>query len=125
MEMTAMNLKNKPKIDWKAFVLLHAILLLYSFCSVFSKLASQQDFLSLPFILFYGLVIVVLGVYAILWQQVRKKMPLTTAFSNKAVVIVWGMLWGALFFGEQIKWYMIVGSIIIFAGVVLVVSDDE
>ena len=120
-----MKLKNKPAFDWKAFVLLHAILLLYSFCSVFSKLASQQSFLSLPFILFYGLVIVVLGVYAILWQQVLKKMPLTTAFSNKAVVIVWGMLWGALFLGDQITWYKILGSLIVFPGVVLVVSSNE
>jgi drug/metabolite transporter (DMT)-like permease len=34
-------------------------------------------------------------------------------------------MWGALLFAEQITWYMIVGSIIIFAGVVLVVSDYE
>lgn len=125
MEMTVMKLKDKFAFDWKAFVLLHAILLLYSFCSVFSKLASQQPFLSLPFILFYGLVIVVLGVYAILWQQVLKKMPLTVAFTNKAICIVWGMLWGALFLGDQITWYKILGSLIVFPGVVLVVSSNE
>ena len=113
------------KTTAKTLFLLHVLLGVYSLSEVFAKLASKQSFLSFSFILFYGLVIVVLGVYDILWQQVLKKMPLTTAFSNKAVVIVWGMLWGALFFGEQIKWYMIVGSIIIFAGVVLVVSDDE
>lgn len=118
-------MKDKKKFDIKSFVLLHVILLMYSFCSVFSKLASEQEFLSFTFFLFYGLVLLVLGLYAILWQQVLKKMPLTTAFSNKAVVIVWGMMWGALFFAEQITWYMIVGSIIIFAGVVLVVSDYE
>lgn len=117
--------KAKKKFDIKAFLLLHIILLLYSLCSVFSKLASGQEFMSFYFILFYGLVLAVLGVYAILWQQVLKKMPLTTAFSNKAVVIIWGMMWGALIFSEQITWYMIIGSIIIFAGVVLVVSDYE
>lgn len=115
----------KKKFDIKSFVLLHIILFLYSLCSVFSKLASEQTFMSFYFILFYGLVLAVLGIYAVLWQQVLKKMPLTTAFSNKAVVIVWGMMWGALLFAEQITWYMIVGSIIIFAGVVLVVSDYE
>lgn len=117
----------KKKFDIKSFALLHIILFLYSLCSVFSKLASEQTFMSFYFILFYGLVLAVLGIYAVLWQQVLKKMPLTTAFSNKAVVIVWGMMWGALLFPEheQITWYMIVGSIIIFAGVVLVVSDYE
>ncbi len=118
-------MKDKKKLNVKSFALLHVILLLYSFCSVFSKLASQQEFMSFQFFLFYGLVLLILGVYAILWQQVLKKMPLTTAFSNKAVVIVWGMMWGALFFAEKIHWYMIVGSIIIFAGVILVVSDYE
>ena len=118
-------MKKKRKFDIKAFGLLHIILLLYSFCSVFSKIASQQEFMSFSFFLYYGLVILVLGVYAILWQQVLKKMPLTTAYSNKAVVTVWGMMWGSLFFAEKITWYMIIGSIIIFAGVVLVVSDYE
>ncbi len=113
------------KTDIKSFVLLHIILLMYSFCSVFSKLAADQEFLSFWFIAFYGLMLVVLAAYALLWQQVLKKMPLTTAFSNKAVVIVWGMIWGALIFSETIHWYMIVGSIIIFAGVLLVVSDNE
>lgn len=118
-------MKKKGKFDIKAFGMLHIILLLYSLSSVCSKLASQQDPKSFSFFLFYGLVLLVLGVYAILWQQVLKKMPLTTAFSNKAVVIVWGMMWGALIFAEKITWYMIAGSIIIFAGVVLVVSDYE
>ena len=89
------------------------------------KLAFQNEMFSFNFFLFAGLAVLFLGIYAIVWQQVLKKMPLTVAFTNKAICIVWGMLWGALFFGEQIKWYMIVGSIIIFAGVVLVVSDDE
>ncbi len=117
--------ENKKKADVKAYVLLHAILLMYSFCSVFSKLASSQPLLSFWFVFYYGLMLVILAAYALLWQQVLKKMPLTTAFSNKAVVIVWGMIWGALIFSETIYWYMIVGSIIIFAGVLLVVADNE
>lgn len=118
-------MKDKKKFNVKAFVLLHVILLMYSFCSVFSKLASEQEFLSFFFILYYGIVLLLLGLYAILWQQVLKKMPLTTAFSNKAIVIVWGMMWGMFFFAEKITWNMILGSIIIFAGVILVVSDYE
>lgn len=116
------NKKHKDNI--KTFVLLHIIFIMYSFCSVFSKLASEQAFMSFCFMFFYGLVLLVLGVYAILWQQVLKKMHLTTAFSNKSIVIIWGMMWGALIFSEVITWHMIVGSIIILVGVVLVVSDN-
>lgn len=117
--------KSSDKSKIISFVMLHVILLLYSFCSVFSKLAAGADFMSVKFVLCYGLMLVVLAAYAILWQQVLKRMPLTTAFANKGIVIIWGMIWGALIFSEAITWYMIVGSLIIFAGIVLVVTDDE
>ena len=52
-------------------------------------------------------------------------MPLTVAFANKAVVIIWGIVWGMLFFGETLRISMVVGSVIIIAGIYLVVSDDE
>lgn len=113
----------KPSV--KDFLFLHAILILYSFSGVFSKLAAGKEFLSLPFLLLYGTVLAFMFVYALLWQQALKKMPLTTAFSNKSVITVWGMLWGALFFHEKITWLMIVGALVIFAGVYLVVTDDE
>ena len=115
----------KKKFDIKTYAVLHAILLLYSFVGVFMKLAFKNDFLSFYFFLFAGLAVLFLGVYAIIWQQVLKKLPLTVAFTNKAVCIAWGMLWGAFFLGDDITWYKIVGSVIVFAGVVLVVSNNE
>ena len=115
----------KKKFDFKTFAVLHFILLLYSFVGVFMKLAFQNEMFSLKFFLFAGLAVLFLGIYAIVWQQVLKKMPLTVAFTNKAICIVWGMLWGALFLGDQITWYKILGSLIVFPGVVLVVSSNE
>lgn len=116
---------NKKKFDIKTFAVLHFILLLYSFVGVFMKLAFQNEMFSFKFFLFAGLAVLFLGIYAIVWQQVLKKMPLTVAFTNKAICIVWGMLWGALFLGDQITWYKILGSLIVFPGVVLVVSSNE
>lgn len=104
---------------------LHIELLLFSLGGVCTKMASQYDFLSFWFIFFYGLVILNLGVYAIVWQQIIKKLPLNTAYSNKAITIVWGILWGFLFFKEQITWNMIAGALIVIVGVVLVVRADE
>ena len=69
--------------------------------------------------------IAILGIYAIFWQQILKIFSLTTAFLNKAVTIVWGMIWGALFFSEEIKINMIIGAIIVLIGIVLVVKDSE
>lgn len=104
---------------------LHLLLFMFSFCGVFSKLAAQKEFLSIKFILFYGISIMILGIYAIFWQQILKKFSLTTAFFNKAVTIIWGMLWGALFFKEVITWNMIFGTIVVLIGIGLVVSDYE
>ena len=115
----------KKKFDIKTYAVLHFILLLYSFVGVFMKLAFKNDFMSFYFLLFAGLAVLFLGIYALLWQQVLKKLPLTVAFTNKAICIAWGMLWGALFLVFYITWYKIVGSLIVFAGVVLVVSNNE
>lgn len=107
------------------YAYLHLLLFAYSFCGVFSKLAAENEFLSLKFCVFYGISILILGIYAILWQQILKKFTLTTAFFNKAVTIIWGMLWGILFFKEKITFNMIIGTIVVLVGVGMVVKDYE
>ena len=113
------------KIKVNKYIYLHLLLLLYSFCGVFSKLASQNQILSIKFCLFYGTSLLILGIYAIFWQQILKKFSLTTAFFNKAVTIIWGMIWGVMFFSEKITLNMIVGTIIVLIGIGLVVKDYE
>ena len=78
----------------KWFLLLHVILGIYAGSSVCSKLAAQQPFLSAAFIVLYGLMLLALVTYAVGWQQVIKHLPLTTAYANKAVTVVWGILLG-------------------------------
>lgn len=119
-----MKIINKQSINLKHFVLLHILLAIYSLGGVYSKMASQSAFLSFPFIFWYGLGLVNLFVYAIMWQQIIKHLSLTTAYANKAITIVWGILWGAVFFGEVITWNMVLGAVIVIIGVVLVVSAD-
>lgn len=117
------NNTDNSKINY--LIVLHIELLLFSLGGICSKLAGQHKFLSFWFIFFYGLVILNLGIYAIVWQQIIKKLPLNTAYSNKAVTIAWGMLWGFLFFHETIKWNMILGAAIVIVGVIIVVRADE
>ncbi len=107
----------------KKYILLHLLLFFFSFCSVFSKLAASYEFLSWQFCLFYGISIMILGIYAVLWQQIIKKMPLVIAFLNKAVTIIWGMIWGTLIFSEKITLNMIIGCIVVIIGVVMVVKE--
>ena len=90
-----------------------------------SKLAARERFLSPRFLLLYCGMLLILFVYALCWQQIIKKIPLTTAYLNKAVSIPWGILWGMLIFGEQVSLRMLIGAVIVIAGVVLVVKADE
>lgn len=112
------------KTDKKVFIALHLLLLFYSLSSVLSKLAAGQVFLSLPFILCYGGMIFILMVYAIGWQQILKRLPLTVAFANKAVTLVWTMVFGVLFFKESISLKQILGCALAVAGVILFVKED-
>ena len=108
----------------KDYSYLHILLFGYSFCNVFSKLASTYPFMSKEFIIYYFISLLILGVYAILWQQILKKFPLTTAFINKSVTIIWGMILGFIFFNETITLKMIIGAIIILIGVSVVIKNE-
>lgn len=72
----------------------------------------------------YGGALALLAVYALLWQQVLKRMPLSVAFANKGVVLAWGMLLGNLFWGESITLPKLGALALVFAGIWLVVSED-
>ena len=117
--------KINSKLNLKLFLALHASLLFSSLGGVASKMAANEEMFSLSFFIWYGLVLFIMFGYALIWQQILKHVPLTVAFSNKPVGLVWGMVWGTLFFQEVITWKMILGAAIIFVGIYLVVTGDE
>ena len=109
----------------KTLIFLHLLLLVYSCVGVFSKFAGMQTFLSVPFLFYYGVVLLILFVYAIAWQKIIKVLPLTTAFANKAVTVVWGIILGAIIFGEAITLGKILGAILIILGIVLYTKSSN
>lgn len=109
----------------KALFILHILLFFYSLFGVCSKLAAGERFLSVKFFFFYGIVLLNLFIYALCWQQIIKYMPLVVAFANKAVTVVWGIIFGFLFFQEDISLNKIIGAVIIIVGIVLVVRSKE
>ena len=109
----------------KAYWALHGLLAVYSLSTVLSKLAAGVPFLSLPFCLYYGGVLLLLAVYALGWQQIIKRMPLTTAYASKAVSVIWGLVWGILFFGETLTPGKAAGALLVIGGVVLFAFSDR
>lgn len=117
-------MKNRKK-NVLVMVILNILLMIFSLNSIFSKLAAGEPALSIKWCIYYGMVIFLLGIYAIGWQQIIKRLPLTLAFSNKAVTVIWGIIWGALFFGEKVTAGKVVGAFIIVAGVILFAFSED
>ncbi len=102
-----------------SFLGLHLLFVLYSLTDLFGKMAASYSFVEVEFYLYYALILLVLFVYALGWQQIIKRLPLTTAFSNRAVTVFWGLVWGVLFFQEELTFLKVAGALIVVLGVVL------
>ncbi|MBR5395230.1 MAG: EamA family transporter [Bacteroidaceae bacterium] len=107
------------------YIFLLVSFLIYSLTGVFTKFASMQEFLSWQYILLLGGAIFVIGIYAILWQQIIRRMPVSDAFMWKGTTIVWTMLLAYSIFGEPITIHNIIGSVIIIAGITLYAWSDK
>lgn len=92
---------------------------IYACTSICTKMASKQAAISWPYVLWVIGAIAVLGVYALLWQQVIKRMPISSAYMFKGTSLVFILLISALLFGESITWANVIGSFIIISGIVL------
>lgn len=106
-------------------LVLQLVVMIYTLSSVAAKFASGYEPLSLPFLLFYGTEILILGIYAIAWQQIIKRCDLSVAYANRSMAILWSLIWTVLFFNETLTVKNIIGVLIVFAGTMIVNSDGE
>lgn len=107
------------------YIVLVVINLLYACVSIFTKYASQSEFLSWGYVWAVAGAIGVMGLYAVLWQQVLKRIELSLAYMFKGTSIVFVMLLAHVIFGEQITWNNIVGAIIIVSGIMLFANSAK
>lgn len=101
------------------YLSLVGINLIYAFTAIFTKSASQHQFLSFPYILWLVGAVAVMGVYALLWQQVIKRMPIAEAYMFKGTSLIFVLLLSALIFGEAITLSNIIGAVVIIVGIVI------
>lgn len=110
------------KITLRQILALQATVVVISLGGVFQKLAAGYPPMSLQFLLLYGCSLAFLFVYALLWQIVLKRVPLTVAYSNRAFSTFWALIWGAVLFHETIKWNHIAGAVVLCFGIFLVTT---
>lgn len=110
-------------MKWKNVLQLQAVVVIYTISSVMAKTASMHK--GNRFLLFFGLEFVMLGVYAILWQQMIKRFELSVAYANRAMAILWSMIWAVIFFHDQITVRNLLGVAIVITGIMLINTDKE
>lgn len=98
--------------------------IIYTLSGIFAKLASQSEILSKKFIFFYLLEFIILGIYAIIWQQILKKFEVSIAYANKSLSLIWSLVWASIFFKETITIQNIIGTLVVLVGI-MVVNIDE
>ena len=103
----------------KRYLALIGVNLVYACTSICTKMASRQEMLSWPYLLWIGGAIGIMGVYAILWQQVIARMPLSTAYMFKGTSLIFVLLFSVLLFDEGITLNNVIGAVIIIIGIVL------
>ena len=117
----AKRLKSQSKMkQMRMFGCLQLLVLFYTISGVAGKIAASYDMQSWLFYAFYAVELCILFVYAILWQQIIKRIDLSVAYANRALAIFWSMLWAAFLFKETISLQNIIGVIVVAIGIMLV-----
>lgn len=128
----------KLSFKWKDMLMLQIVFLIYSFTSLAQKLTSSYlpknvaslqellpQLLNAKLLLSVGLVVLLLGVYAVLWQQVIKRFELSVAYANKAVTLFWALVWGIVLFHEEITVGKVTGILVVMIGIYVLNTGKE
>ena len=67
----------------------------------------------------------ILGVYALLWQQMIKKFELSVAYTNRAMALLWSMLWAVVLFHDRVTMKNVIGVALVIVGTLIVNGGEE
>lgn len=104
---------------WLARFALVGVNFIYACTGICTKMASQHEMFSWPYLFWMAGAVGVIGLYAILWQQIITRLPISTAYMFKGTSLIFGLLFAHLLFSEQITVYNIIGAVIIITGIAL------
>lgn len=113
------------KASWIKILLLQLVVGIYSVNTVIAKLVSGQKVFSPAFIGLLFLEVCVLGVYALLWQQLIKHFELSVAYANKAMGLIWSLIWSIVLFHEGVKWNQLLGIVLVMIGIICMNGDEK
>ena len=111
-------------ISVKQILLLQMVVVIYTISGIMAKFASAGKTLQ-QLLLFFGLDLLFLGIYAIFWQQMIKALPLSVAYANRAMALLWSAVWAKIIFGDTItiRQWMGIGLVII--GILVINTEKQ
>ncbi len=112
----------KSSLSFKSIFLISFAVAIYSFSGFFSKAASYNDFLSPKYTLCLIAVVGVLAVYAVLWQMILKRVPLSMAYPFRSLGVVYGLAIARFAFHEAITWQNLLGGAIVMLGLFIMTT---
>jgi multidrug transporter EmrE-like cation transporter len=110
----------KKKITIKDILVLQIVIAIYTLSTVMAKQASGQPLFSVGFFGFYGAELLILGIYALLWRQMIKKFELSVAYTNRAMALLWSLIWAVVIFKDNITVKNVIGVALVIAGTIIV-----
>lgn len=109
---------------WTSYIVLILAIAIYSTVGIMTRCAAMYPFLSWQYILFVVGAVGILGVYAILWQQLIQRMDISLAYMFKGLGVVFALLICHYVFGEIITFNNMIGALIIIGGITLFAWAD-
>lgn len=113
------------KISLSHILLLQLGVVIYTCAGILGKLASSYELFSVPFLALYAGEILVLAIYAVLWQQMIARVELSVAYANRGMSLLWSSLWAVLLFSEYLSPQNLLGIAVVTAGIILINSESS
>lgn len=114
----------KSEVTYKQVLALLGVFLLYAMEPIAAKITSQQEWTTLLFWLGLGTIFGILGLYALLWQQLLKRIRLSVAYMFRGSTLIYVMVLSAIILGEAITIYNCVGAVMIVCGIILYSREE-
>ncbi len=115
----------QKKLSIMHLIAMQIVVIIYSASTVMAKLAAREKLISPKGILFYACYIGGLGLYAIFWQQIIKKVDLSIAYANRCMNLVWSSVWAIILFHEKLSIPNICGLVLVLVGTFFVNSVEK
>ncbi len=113
----------KKKINLVDLALLQLAVVIYSVNTVVGKYVGislkENGVFDIQTLGLMFIEVAILGVYAIFWQQMIKKFELSIAYANKALTLLWSLLWSTFLFHEAVTIKKILGVLLVIAGTII------